>query len=74
MNFKDRWHRHPVAVPALTRTYHRIVKADDWTPENKKGVHVDVEELVHVHDVYREKDGNKIGKVLWHRGARVGVA
>ena len=69
---KKQWVRHSVAVPDLTREYTRIVKADDWNKDNKKGVHVTIEELVHVHDVYRRvgKDG-KTMKELWHRGARV---
>jgi hypothetical protein len=76
MSFKDKWARHSVAIPTLTRTIHRIVKADDWTKENKKGVHVNVEEMVHAHDVYRlKKEGSdKVDSILWHRGAKVGVA
>ena len=75
MDFKEKWMRHTVAIPNLTRTIHRIVKAKDWTKENKKGVCVDVEEMVHAHDVYRlkEEGSSKADKVLWHRGARVGT-
>jgi ribosome maturation protein Sdo1 len=72
MRFKDRWKRHSIAVPKLTRTYERITKAKDWTPENKSGTHVTVEELVHIHDVYREVVDGKVTKQLWHRGALVG--
>lgn len=74
MSFKDDWHRHSIAVPSVTRTIHRIKKADDWTPKNKKGVYVTYNELVHQHDVYRQKlDAKKVSPVLWHRGARVGT-
>ena len=69
---KDKWVRHSVAVPTLTRHYECVAKAKDWTPSNKKGVHIRVAELVHQHDVYRQVDvkGNALLD-LWWRGARV---
>lgn len=73
--FKDVWQRHSVAVPNLARAIHRVAKAPDWTKENRKSVTIDYDELVHANDVYRLKVGTKAErKVLWHRGARVGVA
>ena len=69
---KNLWTRHTVAVPTLTRTYERVRKAAGWTKDNKKGVHVRVDEMVHQHDVYRQLDSK--GRALpdlWWRGARV---
>lgn len=71
MSLKN-WKRHSIAVPKLTRTYERIVKAEGWTKENRKGTHVTVEELVHANDVYRQVVNGKVTKQLWHRGALVG--
>ena len=69
---KSKWVRHAVAVPSLTRTYTRVAKADDWSKDNKAGVHIIVEEMVHIHHVYRQVDakGNAL-KSHWFRGARV---
>lgn len=71
--FKDKWHRHSVAVPTLKRTYRAFVR----TP---KGVELrDVEEMVHIHDVYRPVTRNAKGKRVvskrkYHRGAFIGMA
>ena len=74
MNFKDRWVRHSVAIDKLTRTIHRIAKAGDWTKQNKKSVTRTYDEMVHIHDVYREKlPSGKVSPILWHRGAKVGM-
>jgi ribosome maturation protein Sdo1 len=75
MSHKDTWSRHTVAIPSLKRTFERIVKADDWDKDNKKGTHVVVEEMVHMHDVYRLKikGKKKADPRLWHRGALVGT-
>ncbi len=69
MLFKDLWARHTIAIPKLNRTFERHTR-------NKAGeiVRVKVEELVHVHDVYRQKIDGKVQKKLWHRGAAVGYA
>lgn len=72
MRFKDRWKRHSIAVPKLTRTYERLVKADDWTRENKRANHVKIEEIVYAHNVYRQVVDGKVTKQLWHKGALVG--
>lgn len=72
MRINDNWKRHSIAVPKLTRTYERLVKADDWTRENKRANHVTIEEIVHANDVYRQVVNGKVTKQLWHRGALVG--
>ena len=69
MRFKDRWKRHSVAVPKLTRKY----EAHKRNAEGKV-VRVEVEELVHANDVYRQVVNGKVTKQLWHRGALVGSA
>ena len=65
--FKERWHRHTVAVPSVTRTIDSFLKVRG---EVKR---IEREEMVHQHDVYREKVDGKVLSTLWHRGARVGV-
>ena len=66
--FKDRWHRHTITVPKLTRTIDSFLR----TREGVK--RIEREEMVIMHDVYRQKDTDgKVDDVLWHRGARVGV-
>ena len=75
MKFKDTWQRHSVAVPNVVRTIHRVAKAPDWTKAKPKSIMRTYEETVHANDVYRRKDLTKEeNRVLWHRGARVGVA
>lgn len=71
MNKRD-WVRHSIAVPSVKRTIHRVAKADDWTKANPKSVMRTYDEMVHVNDVYRRKTKRPEGKVLWHRGAKVG--
>ena len=66
--------RHTVAVPSVTRTIHRVAKDKDWTKKNPVSVMRTYEEMVHQHDVYRMPVKGPEGKVLWFRGARVGVA
>ena len=69
---KDRWMRHVVTIPNLTRLITRVEKAKDWTKENKKAVDVTFEEMVQAFDVYRLKlSSNKAAKQLWHRGCKV---
>ena len=63
---KDKWMRHTVAVPNLTRTI------DSWCKTHDGPKRIVREEMVHVHDVYRLKEGTD-SKVLWHRGAKVGT-
>lgn len=65
--YKDRWSRHTVAVPNVTRTIDSFLRVGG---EVKR---IEREEMVHVHDVYRQKVDGKVLKTLWHRGARVGV-
>ena len=65
--FKDRWVVHAIAVPSVTRTI------DCFKRVEGKVKRVEYQEMVHQHDVYRSKDGDKIGKTLWHRGAKVGT-
>ncbi len=69
----DKWMIHAIAVPKLIRTIHHVCKAKGWTKEDPKSVMRTEEEMVHVHDVYRLKVTGLEGKVLWHRGAKVGV-
>ena len=69
---KTKYVREAVAIPTLTRVFTRVQKADNWTPDNKKGVHVTVEELVHIHHLYRSVDAKgKATQERWFRGARV---
>lgn len=69
---KTKYVRETVLVPNYTRIYTHVEKASDWTPSNKKGITVEVEELVHVHQVYRSVDANgKTTQDRWFRGARV---
>jgi len=75
MRFKDKWQRHSVAIAKVTRTIHRVAKAPDWTKAKPKSITRTYEETVHANDVYRRKEGTKQERaVLWHRGAKVGVA
>jgi len=70
--FAARWQRHAVVVPNVVRTI------DSWLFDRrtmKQPARIERTEMVHMHDVYREKDDQgKVSKVLWHRGAKVGVA
>jgi len=68
MNKRD-WVRHSVAVPTVKRTI------DSWlfdkaTMDCPKRIERTV--MVHQCDVYRRKTKRPEGKVLWHRGAKVG--
>ena len=72
--FMEGWTRHSIAVPNLTRTVDCFAKAPEWTKAKPKAVMVHYEELVHINDVYRRKVKGLEGKILWHRGAKVGVA
>ena len=70
MKSGDDWTRHTVAVPTVTRTI------DSWLFDKrtmKKPARIEREEMVHMHDIYRAKVKGPAGKVLWHRGAKVGV-
>lgn len=67
---KDNWARHTVAVPTVTRTI------DSWLFHKRtmeKPARIEREEMVHVHDCYRQKVDGKVLSTLWHRGARVGA-
>jgi hypothetical protein len=66
--------RHSVAVPSVTRLISSTVKAKGWTKDKPLAVIHVREEMVHMHDVYRVDTKGPEGKVLWHRGAKVGVA
>lgn len=69
--FKDRWSRHTVAVPNVTRTIDSFMKVrEDGAVVVKR---IEREEMVHVHDVYRQKVDGKVLNILWHRGANVGA-
>ncbi len=66
--FKERWSRHTIAVPNVTRVIDSFLR----TREGVK--RIEREEMVHMHDVYRMKDSTgKVQSQLWHRGAKVGV-
>jgi hypothetical protein len=66
---KDKWVRHTVAVPGYTRVI------DSWLTTSEGPKRIEREEMVHMHDVYREKGAaGKVSPQLWHRGAKVGVA
>jgi len=74
--FKDRWSRHTVAVPKVTRTidsFMRTMVVDADMRKVKAVRRIEREEMVHMHDVYRQKVDGKVLKTLWHRGANVGV-
>ena len=73
--FKERWVRHTVAVPELTRTIHRVAKAANWTRAKPASIYRTYEEMVHQHDIYRQKDPDteKVSPILWWRGAQVGT-
>ena len=64
---KDSWSRHTVAVPSVTRTIDSFLKVKG---EVKR---IEREEMVHMHDCYRQKVDGKVLSTLWHRGARVGA-
>lgn len=65
--FKDRWSRHTVAVPSVTRTIDSFLATKEGTKR------IEREEMVHMHDCYRQKVDGKVLDTLWHRGARVGA-
>lgn len=72
--FKDKWHRHSVAVPTLTRTYRAFKRTMKGTVELRNVV-----EMVYIHDVYRPVTRNAKGKRVvskrkYHRGAFIGMA
>lgn len=66
--------RHTIAVPSVSRLIHRPAKTAEWTKAKPVSVVKTYEEMVHMHDVYRVPVKGPEGKVLWHRGAKVGVA
>ena len=69
---KTKFVREAVLIPNLKRTWECIIKADDWTHDNKKGLHVQMEEVVHIHHVYRTVDARgKVTQDRFFRGARV---
>jgi hypothetical protein len=64
---KDSWSRHTVAVPTVTRTIDSFLKVQGKTAR------IEREEMVHMHDCYRQKVDGKVLNTLWHRGAKVGA-
>jgi len=70
MRSGNEWIVHSIAVPNLTRVI------DSWLFDKRtmdKPARIERTEMVHVHDVYRRKAKDLEGKILWHRGAKVGV-
>lgn len=68
---KDDWSRHTIAVPSVTRTIDSFLKVKEEGATVVK--RIEREEMVHMHDCYRQKVDGKVLSTLWHRGARVGV-
>ncbi len=69
---RTKWVREAILIPNLTRHYERIIKAEDWTKDNKKGKHVHMEEVVHIHHLYRRVDARgKVTTERFFRGARI---
>lgn len=67
---KRDWIRHSVAVPSVTRVI------DSWLFDKRTmdmPKRIERTEMVHQNDIYRRKTKRPEGKVLWHRGAKVGV-